>query len=253
MKQKSPLVRLATLVLALTLFVFISRHSPAFKSGAWRLPGSAPEASEIEDRPKHPNYPFLGKKAVFLGTSLTAQGLYLKPLQIKTGLAQMVNKGISGQFVRTMADRLVPDDLKGAAFVSIEGSTNDYAHGAIPGQVTDHEDANTICADLTKVVHKIRALDPSMKIYVMNDTLRGAFRDQPIPPETNENGATLEAISGAMMATAEFLQLGHWDAFHLSGITEQNLKSMTQDNLHWNEAGAELIGKAYGEYLNTHP
>lgn len=249
MKNGSGWLKVGFFSLALAATGMAVKNFYSVNSGRARSPTSETEPDSTTND-KHPRYPYLGKNAVFLGTSLTAQALYLKPLQIKTGLAKIVNKGISGQFIRTMADQLTFEDLKDAAFVSIEGSTNDYAHGAVAGTITDHDDAHTICGDLSSVVHKIRALNPSIKIFVMNDTLRGSFRDQPVPPEKNENGASLEDISSAMMATAEYLQLAHWDAFHLSGINEHNLKVMTQDNLHWNEAGADLVGKAYGDFIN---
>lgn len=53
-----------------------------------------------------------------------------------------------------------------------------------------------------------------------------------------------------MMATANYLGLPHWDAYHLAGITADNLTANTQDQLHWNTAGGELVSDGYGDFLN---
>jgi hypothetical protein len=195
--------------------------------------------------------PFKGKKAVLLGTSLTFQRVYVDYMQARTGLATIVNKGVTGQLLRTMADNLTAADMAGAAFVSIEGPTNDYGHGySTAGQVTDTPDMTTICGDLKYVVAKIRALNSKVPIVVLNDTWRGAYGKEPVPPAANYYGLTLEAGCQAMMATADYLGLPHWDAYHLAGITPDNITATTQDQLHWNSAGGELVGNGYGDFLN---
>jgi hypothetical protein len=200
---------------------------------------------------KSSNLPFKGKKAVLLGTSLTFQHVYVDYMQARTGLATIVNKGVPGQLLREMADNLTADDVAGAAFVSIEGPTNDYGHGfSTAGQVTDTPDMATICGDLKYVVGKIRALDNDVPIIVLNDTWRGAYANEPVAPAANYYGLTLEAGCQAMMATADYLGLPHWDAYHLAGITPDNVTANTQDQLHWNSAGGELVGDGYGDFLN---
>jgi hypothetical protein len=195
--------------------------------------------------------PFKGKKAVLLGTSLTFQHVYVDYMQARTGLATIVNKGVPGQLLREMADNLTADDVAGAAFVSIEGPTNDYGHGfSTAGQVTDTPDMATICGDLKYVVGKIRALNSKVPIIVLNDTWRGAYANEPVPPAANYYGLTLEASCQAMMATADYLGLPHWDAYHLAGITPDNVVADTQDQLHWNNAGGELVGNGFGDFLN---
>lgn len=198
--------------------------------------------------------PFKGKKAVLLGTSLTFQHVYVDYMQARTGLATIVNKGVPGQLLRTMADDLTAADVAGAAFVSIEGPTNDYGHGfSTAGQVTDTPDMNTICGDLKYVVGKIRALDSNIPIIVLNDTWRGAYANEPVPPAANHYGLTLEAGCQALMATADYLGLPHWDAYHLAGITPANVTATTQDQLHWNSDGGALVGNGYGDFLNQLP
>lgn len=195
--------------------------------------------------------PFKGKKAVLLGTSLTFQHVYVDYMQARTGLATIVNKGVPGQLLRTMADNLTAADVAGAAFVSIEGPTNDYGHGySTAGQVTDTSDMATICGDLKYVVGKIRALNNKVPIIVLNDTWRGAYANEPVPPAANHYGLTLEAGCQAMMATADYLGLPHWDAYHLAGITPDNVTANTQDQLHWNNAGGEKVGTGFGNFLN---
>jgi hypothetical protein len=195
--------------------------------------------------------PFKGKKAVLLGTSLTFQHVYVDYMQARTGLATIVNKGVPGQLLREMADNLTADDVAGAAFVSIEGPTNDYGHGfSTAGQVTDTPDMATICGDLKYVVGKIRAIDSQVPIIVLNDTWRGAYGNEPVPPAANHYGLTLEDGCQAMMATADYLGLPHWDAYHQAGITPNNVAADTQDQLHWNNAGGELVGDGFGDFLN---
>lgn len=202
-------------------------------------------------RPYFQPRPFTGQKAVVLGTSLTYQHVYVDYLQARTGLATIVNKGVPGQLVRTMADNLTVADVQGVAFVSIEGVTNDYGHGySTAGLVTDTPDRHTICGDLQYVVNKIRALNANMLIVVMNDTWRGAYGMEPVPPAANFYGLTLEAGCQAMMDEAAALGLPHWDAYHLAGITQDNVEANTQDRLHWNDAGGQLVGNGYADYLN---
>jgi hypothetical protein len=135
---------------------------------------------------KSASLPFKGKKAVLLGTSLTFQHVYVDYMQARTGLATIVNKGVPGQLLRTMANNLTADDVSGAAFVSIEGPTNDYSHGfSTAGKATDAPDMATICGDLKYVVGKIRALNSKVLIIVMNDTWRGAYANEPVPPAAN--------------------------------------------------------------------
>jgi hypothetical protein len=195
--------------------------------------------------------PFKGKKAVLLGTSLTFQHVYVDYLQARTELDTIINKGVPGQLLRNMADHLTAADLAGAAFVSVEGPTNDYGHGySTAGQVTDTPDMATICGDLKYVVGKIRTLDNKVPIVVLSDTWRGAYANEPVPPAANHYGLTLEAGCQALMATADYLGLPHWDAYHLAGITPGNVDATTQDHLHWNSAGGALVGNGYGDFLN---
>lgn len=202
-------------------------------------------------RPYFRHRPFAGQKAVVLGTSLTYQHAYVDYLQVRTGLATIVNKGVPGQLVRTMADNLTAADVQGAAFVSIEGVTNDYGHGySTAGLVTDTPDMHTICGDLQYVVNKIRVLNANVLIVVMNDTWRGAYSTEPVPPAANFYGLTLEAGCQAMMDEAAALGLPHWDAYHLAGITQGNVDANTQDRLHWNDAGGQMVGNGYADYLN---
>jgi hypothetical protein len=200
---------------------------------------------------KSASLPFKGKKAVLLGTSLTFQHVYVDYMQARTGLATIVNKGVPGQLLRTMANNLTADDVSGAAFVSIEGPTNDYSHGfSTAGKATDAPDMATICGDLKYVVGKIRALNSKVLIIVMNDTWRGAYANEPVPPAANYYDLTLKAACQAMMATADYLGLPHWDAYDLAGITPDNVNANTQDHLHWNNSGGKLVGDGYGNFLN---
>jgi lysophospholipase L1-like esterase len=196
--------------------------------------------------------PFAGMKAVVLGTSLTFQHKYVDYMQTRTGLASIVNKGVSGQLLVTMADNLTAADLQDAAFVSIEGPTNDYGHGsATAGQVTSSAGSNTICSNLKYVVDKIRTLNSTVPIIIINDTWRGAFGSEPVAPAPNPYGLTLAAACQAMMDEAQYLGLPHWDAYNLSTITQQNVSQNTEDLLHWNDAGAQLVGNGYGDYINS--
>ena len=213
------------------------------------FPTAASVLAPTSDRNRRP---FRGKKAVMLGTSLTSQGLYLPYLKTRTELETILNRGVSGQLVRTMADKLTAADVNGAALISIEGSTNDYGHGfSVAGQVTDPASTASICGDVKYVVQKIRSLNASVPIVVMNDTWRGPYYHHPVPPAPNPYGLTLEDASNAMMDVAAYLHLAHWDAYHWSGISELNYSDYTYDNLHWNEEGAALIGNGLGDYLNT--
>lgn len=216
-----------------------STPTPTATPGATATPTPVPGAN-----------PFANGKAVVLGTSLTFQSLYVYYLKSKLGLSTVVNKGISGQLVRTMADQLTAADLQGSLFVSIEGCTNDYGHGfSTAGSASDPASAATLVGDLKTVVAKIRSLSPNIPIFVLNDTWRGAYGSEPVPPAANPYGLTIESATNAMMVGATALGIGHWDAYHLSGINSTNFDTYTEDHLHWNDAGASLIGNGYADYI----
>jgi lysophospholipase L1-like esterase len=234
-------------------FVRVSVQAPAAATTMLIYGGNVPPVyHSYYCQSSPPHQPFAGMKAVVLGTSLTFQHKYVDYMQTRTGLASIVNKGVSGQLLVTMADNLTAADLQDAAFVSIEGPTNDYGHGsATAGQVTNSAGSNTICSNLKYVVDKIRTLNSTVPIIIINDTWRGAFGSEPVAPAPNPYGLTLAAACQAMMDEAQYLGLAHWDAYNLSTITQQNVSQNTEDLLHWNDAGAQLVGNGYGDYINS--
>lgn len=78
--------------------------------------------------------PFLGKRAAFLGDSITIQALYFGKLCEATGIDYLLSNrtlGVNGQVMRTVADALTPELLTDVDVVTVWAGTNDYGHGNV--------------------------------------------------------------------------------------------------------------------------
>lgn len=196
--------------------------------------------------------PYWGKKWCALGDSFTQLNLYASKLCEITGLQQTKNLGVSGQLLRTMADNLSAADLDEIAVCSVLGGTNNYGHGNTGlGAISDTKEMLSVYGDIRYLIDRILSLKPTVRLYFFTPTNRGAFGSEPVPPAPNSYGLTIQNIGRAMMDVCRELAVPCLDLGGCSGINSYSLNIYTTDNLHPNQAGADLMGELMGRFINS--
>lgn len=192
-----------------------------------------------------------GKNHCALGDSITFQNLYAPKLLEVTGLIQTVNLGVSGQVLKTMADSLDSTNIANIDLITLLGGTNDYGHGSTTlGTAADDKTVNSIHGVMKYLFDKILTLKPTVRIVVFTPLNRGAYLSEPVPPAVNPNGLTIYNIGQAMMEECRLAGIPCFDLGGMCGINSYNLSAYTQDNLHPNQPGADIIGAAMGRFIN---
>ena len=196
--------------------------------------------------------PFWGGKWCAIGDSFTFLNQYADKLCSITGLQQVVNRGVSGQLLRTIADTLTVEDLAEIDVVTGLAGTNDYGHGNHGlGTISDSKETLSIYGDMRYVIDKILTLKPSVKLFIFTPTNRGAFGGEPVPPALNSYGLSIQSIGKAMAEVCRELGVPCYDLGANSFINQYTLTQYTSDNLHPNQAGADLIGAQMGRFINS--
>ncbi|MDD2534835.1 MAG: SGNH/GDSL hydrolase family protein, partial [Eubacteriales bacterium] len=179
-----------------------------------------------------------------IGDSITNSGLYPDRLVRNMGLRYYYNDGIAGTKMATMADRVTASKLATFDLVTVFAGTNDYGEGTLLGTINDLATTESFYGHVQKVIDKIKVANPNTELVFLTPIVRGEYAHQPVHPAANDAGFTLPQYVQAIKDVCSKNSVKVIDLYKTSGITLDNLSLYTQDNLHPNWDGAELIAQA---------
>ena len=216
---------------------------------------------------------FKGKKAVFLGDSITEgvgtsgqDKIYVSLMKARLGLSEAKNYGIGGtriakqqtpsaeaQWDLDFVSRVDEMDSN-ADLVVVFGGTNDFGHGDAPvGELSDRT-ADTFCGACHVLFEKLINKYPQAQIVVMTPLHR--------QNETNPRGDGSKPVDTAILSdyveiiktVARRFSFPVLDLFAVSGIQpelEIVRKTYCPDGLHPNDAGHVRIADRLEGFLKT--
>ena len=200
------------------------------------------------------------KKINFLGDSITEGAgatypawCYVEVLKRKYGLQEARNYGIGGtriarqqkpsenpvfdlDFPSRVAE--MEDD---ADIVVVFGGTNDHGHGDAPLGTDSDRTADTFIGACHVLYTSLLAKYPHSKIVVLTPLHRQI--------ETRDDGILLEDYVHQIRKIAGQYGLPILDLYANSAICPTTLSELTDDGLHPNDAGHEILATEIGEFL----
>lgn len=179
-----------------------------------------------------------------IGDSITNMGMYPDILVRNMGFRYYYNDGIPATCMSTMADRVTHDKLATFDLVTVFAGTNDYGEGTPLGSAQDDATVNSFYGHIHKVIGKLQAANPEIEIVFMTPIVRGAYAHQPVFPDPNDAGFTLNDYRQAIKSVCAEYNIKVIDLYATSGITIDNVGQYTDDFLHPNWDGAALIAQA---------
>lgn len=165
--------------------------------------------------------------------------------------------------------------------VTIMGGTNDYGHGGttLGSLETMEEDgklganSKTIYGAVWYLINKILTIKPDMKIFFCTQPFRLPYELGATGPggyEENANGLSMEKIANAIVEAAGYFGIPVFDFYHCSNWNPWTVRFTnpespeagkvvdniyTYDGLHPKKGdgnGADLLGTAFGMFINSH-
>lgn len=190
-----------------------------------------------------------GKKWYVSGDSITAFENYQYKVQNLCDILNIVNDGIPGQQLGTMANRMTSGNLADVDLVTIFGGTNDYGGNKFLGTISDAKTVDTFYGNIKNVIDKILTLKPTVQLVFFTPLKRGVFESQPVYPNANGAGFFLPQYVKAIKEVCELYSIPVLDLYSEGGFNEYTLSSYTVDNLHPNEAGFVMLAKKMSAFL----
>ena len=187
---------------------------------------------------------YAGKLWYAIGDSITNSGLYPDILVRNMGFRYYYNDGIPATCMSTMADRVTHDKLATFDLVTVFAGTNDYGEGTPLGSAQDDATVDSFYGHIHKVIGKLQTAAPTIEIVFMTPIVRGAYAHQPVFPDPNDAGFTLNDYRQAIKTVCAEYNIKVIDLYATSGISIDNVGQYTDDFLHPNWDGAALIAQA---------
>ncbi|MBB6446853.1 SGNH/GDSL hydrolase family protein [Bacillus benzoevorans] len=196
--------------------------------------------------------PWMDKNWYAIGDSITADNQYQSIVKQELGFQTVRTDAIAGQSIKTMADYVTPEALKGMNLITLFGGTNDFGHNSLLGTIADDQNTPTFYGELKMVTEKIIAAKEKDAVIVFLTPLkRGVFDTEPLYTEPNASGNTLEDYVNAIREVAELYGIPLIDLYEKSGFNEETFAKWTVDNLHPNDIGYGKISKVMIQELKT--
>lgn len=192
-----------------------------------------------------------GEKWYAIGDSFTEQNIYPYYLNQYCGFASYYNAGQSGRGMSAMADKLSVEALTDYDIVTVFAGTNDYGDGTALGTITDTSSTASFYGYTRKVIEAIIAQKPTIRIAFMTPTIRGAFEDQPVYPAANSAGVTLIQYADAIKEVCAEYAIPVLDLFRSSQFNLLTLSALTQDNLHPNTTGGQMLARQIQGFIEA--
>lgn len=197
-------------------------------------------------------FPYENKNWLAVGDSITHYNKYQRIVANLCKIDTVSTDAIYGEQLGQMADTITIKNLSNVDIVTVFGGTNDYGKNKLLGNIRDDKTINTFYGNIKNVINKISTLNPKAKIVFITPLKRGRFSNQPVYPNPNKVGFTLEQYVNAIKVVCAEKQIQVIDLFNESGINENNLVEYTLDNLHPNVAGYVKISKIIADKLDNY-
>ena len=161
-----------------------------------------------------------------------------------------INEQTLHYFAVTM-DTLSKIDFNKVEILILEYGTNDYNIGKVLDNVEDPYDVTTFGGALRKSLQMLQKTYPDLRIVIMSPLYSqlGADGERKCYNTKYGDGAYLEEYVELERQIAEEFHVEWLDAFHNSGIWEDNCYEYLPDGLHLNVEGHKLIADFLTEYL----
>lgn len=191
------------------------------------------------------------KKWYAIGDSFTEQNIYPYYLNQYCGFASYYNAGQSGRGMSAMTDKLSVESLSSYDIVTVLAGTNDYGMGTPLGQITDTSQSQTFYGYCKKLIEAIIAQKPTIRIAFFTPTKRGAFENQPVYPNPNSAGFTLDQYVDAIIEVCDEYSIPCLDTFRCSQFNLLTLSALTQDSLHPNYVGGQMLARQIQGFIEA--
>ncbi|MBQ7776474.1 MAG: SGNH/GDSL hydrolase family protein [Lachnospiraceae bacterium] len=161
-----------------------------------------------------------------------------------------VNSQALYYFAETM-DTLMQIDFEQVEVLVIEHGTNDYNGGKPLDNPQDPYDETTFGGALRKSLKLLQEAYPDLHIVVMSPIYceLGDAQNLKCYEVSFGDGGTLDEYVQLEQEIAGEFNVEWVDAYHESGIWEDNIDEYLMDSLHLLDAGHELLGNFLAEYL----
>lgn len=142
-------------------------------------------------------------------------------------------------------------DFSQVQILVIEHGTNDYNKGVVLDNPEDLYDVTTFGGALRHSLKLLKEAYPDMRIVVMSPIYcaLGENQDKPSYSTRYGEGGYLDEYVELEKEIAEEFQVEWLDAYHQSGIWEENATEYLFDSLHLNREGHERLGNLLADYL----
>lgn len=181
------------------------------------------------------------KRWYAIGDSFTEQNIYPYYLNIYCKFKSYYNAGQSGRGMKDMTARLAVEPLTNYDIVTVLAGTNDYGGSTVLGTRQDTAESETFYGYTRKLIETIISQKPTIRIAFFTPTKRGAFDSQPVFPAPNSVGATLDDYVDAIINVCADYSIPVLNLFDVSQFNLLTLSALTQDNLHPNYVGGQML------------
>ena len=187
------------------------------------------------------------KNWAVLGDSFTALQGYQKIVSEITGLNIKIDDGISGQGMKTMADRLTTENMTDIDLVTVFGGTNDYGAGGyhIGDYINDTKDSNTFCGFIHRVIDKIYTCNPNVGVMFFTPLQRLDMQGE------NALGYKLVDYADAIINVCGIYGIPVCDLNRISGFNKYNISIYTNDLLHPNNLGYSKLAPIIAKFIDN--
>ncbi|MFL0246254.1 SGNH/GDSL hydrolase family protein [Candidatus Clostridium stratigraminis] len=186
-----------------------------------------------------------------LGDGMSAANNYQLKVKAMTGMAMVTNDAAANRVMKNLTSNISAEKLKDIDLITVLAGTNDYAYNTPLGTIEDKDTQATFYGNVKKVINEILKVKPDANIVFITPLKRGAFMNEPVYPNSNAAGYKMEDYVQGIKAVCSTYNILVLDAFNKSGITEDNLKLYTIDNLSLNEKGYQKLGQVIADYIKT--
>ena len=191
------------------------------------------------------------KKWYAVGDSFTQLCAYVDYLNQYIGFSSYYNAGQNGKGMSAMTSKFTTESLANYDLVTVLCGTNDYADSRELGSISDTSSSNTFYGYTKKVIETIIQQNPEITIAFFTPTIRGAYSTNPVYPAKNSAGYGLEDYADAIIKVCNEYAVPVCDTFRTSQINTLNLSTLTSDNLHPNNLGAQILARKMWGFLET--
>jgi lysophospholipase L1-like esterase len=209
--------------------------------------------------------PWLNKRVIFFGDSITQQNRWQASVQAKHGFTY-INNGVAGSCIATGKEDVEPDAVHRTALVTrapdvtalagdlilIFAGTNDWYYGVPIGAITDVV-TTTFYGALKALLTNLQANNVAKTIVMCTPLQRGGAREDGTPSQSGGsrvNYSTQKLYRDATLDVAGMFAVQVLDLFTMSGMTYENLDQYTDDDVHPNSGvGAPALAKKISSFL----